>query len=57
MTVRCARVLMNFSIDVEENVAKIVYCQVDTDRTKALRDGWEFFRDRRSEVYAAVAAP
>lgn len=56
MTVKCARVLVNFSLDIEENVAKIVYCQVGTKRTKALL-GWEFFRDRRSEVYAAVAAP
>jgi N-carbamoylputrescine amidase len=36
---------------------EILYCEVDTSRSKALRDGWGFFRDRRPEAYAAVAAP
>jgi beta-ureidopropionase len=36
---------------------EILYCEIDTDRSKELRDAWGFFRDRRPEAYAEVTAP
>jgi len=35
---------------------EILYCEIDTGRSKELRDAWGFFRDRRPEAYAEVTA-
>jgi beta-ureidopropionase len=36
---------------------EIVYAEIDTDRSKQLREDWGFFRDRRPEIYGAITAP
>ena len=35
---------------------EIVYCEIDTDLSKRLREEWGFFRDRRPEAYTEVTA-
>ena len=35
---------------------EILYCEIDTDLSKRLREEWGFFRDRRPEAYAEVTA-
>src|SRR2546422_402699 len=35
---------------------EILYCEIDTDLGKRLREEWGFFRDRRPEAYAEVTA-
>jgi predicted amidohydrolase len=35
---------------------EILYCEIDTDLSKRLREEWGFFRDRRPEVYTEVTA-
>ncbi|HEV7564188.1 MAG TPA: nitrilase-related carbon-nitrogen hydrolase [Solirubrobacterales bacterium] len=33
----------------------IVYAEIDTERSRQLREDWGFFRDRRPELYGAIA--
>ena len=35
---------------------EILYCEIDTDLSKRLREEWGFFRDRRPEAYTEVTA-
>ena len=35
---------------------EILYCEVDTERSRKLREGWGFFRDRRPEMYEEITA-
>jgi beta-ureidopropionase len=41
----------------EGSVAEIVYAEIDTERSRQLREDWGFFRDRRPEIYQAITAP
>jgi beta-ureidopropionase len=41
----------------EGNEAEIVYAEIDTERSRQLREDWGFFRDRRPEIYQAITAP
>ncbi|HEV7563588.1 MAG TPA: nitrilase-related carbon-nitrogen hydrolase [Solirubrobacterales bacterium] len=36
---------------------EIVYAEIDTERSRRLREDWGFFRDRRPEIYGAITAP
>lgn len=36
---------------------EIVYAEIDTERSRKLREDWGFFRDRRPEIYGAITAP
>ena len=33
----------------------IVYAEIDTERSRQLREDWGFFRDRRPDIYGAIA--
>jgi beta-ureidopropionase len=35
---------------------EILYCEIDTDLSRRLREEWGFFRDRRPEVYSEVTS-
>jgi beta-ureidopropionase len=37
--------------------ATIVHAEIDTDRSRRLREDWGFFRDRRPEIFTSVTKP
>jgi beta-ureidopropionase len=41
----------------EGTEGEIVYAEIDTERSRQLREDWGFFRDRRPEIYEAITAP
>ncbi len=50
ITDECGEIKVQASRDKEE----ILYADIDTDRSREMRDSWGLFRDRRPEIYKGI---